>query len=287
MIKINDYLPKVLQDVEEFKIINENLDKELTQVDKLINDIQKEAVVQTASEFGIKKWENALGIVPSDIESLEVRRFRINNILTSKLPYTLRWLQNKLTEIVGSDSGWTLNVDYAHYIITIILSGLDTHLMLEVEKQLRGAIPANMELEIGGPSITSSEIKIGIAMMYATKYKVDADYNIVPFDFNIGDFEEGSIGEDGKINLLDEGVAITSGYTQVYSGRDYEFGNDQDYSIYGIAFYDIYGNLFDRKTGLNTTEFSVPENIKIVRITVMNENGITPTDISGVYLGQK
>lgn len=284
MSKINDYLPKVLQDIEEFKIINENLDKELAGIDRIINDIQKEAVVQTASELGISKWENALGIIPSDIESLEVRRFRINNILTSKLPYTVRWLQNKLTEIVGSTSGWTLNVDYAHYIITIILSGLDTNLMLEVEKQLRGAIPANMELEIGGPSITSSEIKIGIGMMYATKYKIEANYNIVPFDFNIGDFEEGSIDEDGSLNTADAGVAITSPYVTVFANRESGFGNNEGYSAYGLAFYDMYGNLIERRTGLNVTEFTAPDGAQLLRVTVMNENGIRTDDISGAYV---
>lgn len=176
MPKINDYLPKVLQDIKEFQIINENLDVELTNIDKAIKSIQKEAVVQTATELGIKKWENTLGIAPSDADSLEIRRFRIANILTSKLPYTLRWLQNKLTEIVGSASGWTLNVNYQDYTVTIILSGLDTNLMLEVQKQLRNAIPSNMELHIGGPSIAGGNIKIGIGLMYGTKYIINSIY---------------------------------------------------------------------------------------------------------------
>lgn len=284
MIKINDYLPKVLQDVVEFQIINENLDKELTPIDKLINDIQKEAVVQTASEFGIKKWENALGIIPSDIESLEVRRFRVNNILTSKLPYTLRWLQNKLTEIVGSGSGWTLNVDYAHYTVTIILSGLDTNLMLEVEKQLRGAIPSNMVLEIGGPSITSSEIRIGIGMMYATKFKIDANYNIVPFDFYISKLYEGSINLDGVLDTKEAGVAVTSNYIQVFDNADYEYGDNQGHSFYGLAFYDMYGNLIERRGGLNDKQFRTPENAQLVRVTILNENGLRTTDVTGAYI---
>lgn len=286
MTKINNYLPKVLQPIVEFQEINRDLDVELGNIDKLIKGIEKETIVQTATEYGIKRWEKTLGIVPSDTDSIEVRRFRVNNILTSKLPYTLRWLENKLTEIVGSASGWTLNINYQEYSITIILSGLDTELMLEVEKQLRNAVPANMELLIGGPSITSSEIKIGIGMMYAMKYKIDTNYNIVPFDFNIGNFEEGSIGEDGKINHRDTGVAITSGYTQVYGGRHYEFGNNQGYTIYGLAFYDIYGNLKNRQTGLNISEFDVPNDIKIVRITIMNENGIRPDDMTGTYIRQ-
>lgn len=172
MSNIHKYLPKVLQPILEFQLINQDLDIELSLLDGYITDINKETIVQTASDYGISKWENALGIIPGDTDSLEVRRFRVNNILTSKLPYTIRWLRQKLTEITGSATAWTLNMNYQDYTATIILSGLDTDLMLEVEKQLRNAIPANIELEIGGPGISSSEIKVGIAMMYGTKYNL-------------------------------------------------------------------------------------------------------------------
>ena len=65
MRKINNYLPKVLQDVKEFQIINENLDTELNNIDGLIKNIEKETIVQTASEYGIKRWEEILGIIGS------------------------------------------------------------------------------------------------------------------------------------------------------------------------------------------------------------------------------
>lgn len=177
MSKINDYLPKVLQDIVEFQLINQDLDVELSQLTLKITDIEKETIVQTATDYGISQWEKTLGIIPGDQDSLEVRRFRVNNILTSKLPYTIRWLQQKLTEITGSPTGWTLNMNYQDYTATIILSGLDTNLMLEVEKQLRNAIPANIVLEIGGPSIAGGNIKVGIAMNYGTKYLIGSNYN--------------------------------------------------------------------------------------------------------------
>ena len=176
MSKINEYLPKVLQDIVEFQIINQDLDVELSQLAVNITNISKETIVQTATDYGITKWEEVLGIVPSDGDSLEVRRFRVNNILTSKLPYTFRWLQQKLTEITGSPNGWTLNIDNNNYVITIILSGLNTSMMLEVEKQLRNAIPSNMELQIGGPAITVSEIKVGTAVQLGTKYLIGSNY---------------------------------------------------------------------------------------------------------------
>lgn len=286
MSKINEYLPKILQPIVEFQQINSDLDVELTNINKLINNIENEVIVQTASEYGIKKWENTLGLIPSDSDSLEVRRFRIINILTSKLPYTLRWLQGKLTQIVGSESGWTLNIDSNHYIITIILSGLDTKLMLEVEKQLRGAIPANMELEIGGPNITSSIIKIGIGMRYAVRHNVVAAYDLVKFEYNMEYFEEGSIAEDGSLDESEAGVAITSCYTMIFDGREYEFGNNEGYSAYGLAFYDMFGNLISRQKGLNTNQFTTPEGAQLIRVTIMDERGIRTTDITNAYVAQ-
>lgn len=178
MSRINDYLPKILQDILELKKTNESLDVELENISNNIDTMNKETIVATATLYGIKKWEKVLGINPKEGESLDVRRFRIQNILTNKLPFTYRWLVNKLTEITGSASGFTLDIGYDNYEITIVLSGLDVDIMAEVQKQLRIAIPANMELLISGPQIQSSEIKVGIGMMYGTKYKIKSLYDI-------------------------------------------------------------------------------------------------------------
>lgn len=178
MDNINNYLPKILQPILEFQVINGTLTKELQNIDKLIDGIQKEVIITTAGTYGIDRWEKALNIIPGIDDSLDIRKFRIQNILNSKLPYTIKWLKNKLTEIVGNDSGWVLNVDYNTYKITIILSGLNIQLMKEVQKQLRKSIPANMVLEIGGEPITSSDILLGIGTHIAYKIKINSDFTI-------------------------------------------------------------------------------------------------------------
>lgn len=177
MSNIHEYLPKVLSDIVDLKLLNKDLDIELEQLDGYITGIGKEVIVKTASIYGIEKWEKALGITPKEGDSLETRRFRVNNLLTSKLPYTYRWLIQKLTQITGSPTGYTLNVNNIDYTITIVLSGLDTDMMIEVQKQLRNAIPANMVLEIGGPPLVSSDIKIGMALRIGTKYIINSGYD--------------------------------------------------------------------------------------------------------------
>lgn len=171
MSKINEYLPKVLQPIEEYKTTNEDLDIELDLLDSQINSILKEVIANTASEYGIQRWENSLGLTHSETDSLELRRFRITNILTNKLPYTYRWLRNKLIEITGDSSGWALNIDNDNYTIVVTLTHMDLDMMAEVQKNLRYAIPANMILEMGSDEpIPSDLIRVGTAMQVATKW---------------------------------------------------------------------------------------------------------------------
>lgn len=185
MSSIHEYLPETLKDVIDLKLLNEDLDIELEQLDGYITGIGNEVIVKSASLYGIEKWEKALGITPKDGDSLETRRFRVNNLLTSKLPYTYRWLIKKLTQITGSPSGYTLNINQDDYAITIVLSGLDTNMMIEVQKQLRNAIPSNMVLEIGGPPLVSADIKVGTALRIGTKYIIKSAKTGLPAGKNL------------------------------------------------------------------------------------------------------
>ena len=181
MSKINEYLPKVLQPIEEYKTTNEDLDIELDLLNSQIDSILKEVIANTATEYGISRWENTLGLTHSESDSLELRRFRITNILTNKLPYTYRWLRNKLIEITGDSSGWALNIDNDNYTIVVTLTHMDLDMMAEVQKNLRYTIPANMVLEMGSDEpIPSDLIRVGTAMVVATKWfitgYVDIDF---------------------------------------------------------------------------------------------------------------
>lgn len=208
MSRINDYLPKILQDILELKKTNESLDVELENISNNIDTMNKETIVATATLYGIKKWEKVLGINPKEGESLDVRRFRIQNILTNKLPFTYRWLVNKLKEITGSESGFTLDISYDDYEITIVLSGLDVDIMAEVQKQLRIAIPANMELLISGPQIQSSEIKVGIGMMYGTKYKIKSAKTGLPAGKNWFNKNGSKINYTVNPKILETGLRV-------------------------------------------------------------------------------
>lgn len=174
MSNINQYLPKVLQSVKELQLVNKDLDIELDLLKGYVKGVYSETIVSSATEYGVKKWEKTLNIVPKEGDSLATRKFVIQNILTNKLPYTVRWLMNKLTEITGSSSAWTLNIEYESYTVTIVLAGLNTDWMMEVQKVLRIALPANMELLIGGEPLTGNTIRYSIATHLGYKLKFNS-----------------------------------------------------------------------------------------------------------------
>ena len=239
MSRIHEYLPETLKDVIDLKLLNEDLDIELEQLDGYITGIGKEVIVKSASLYGIQKWEKALGITPKDGDSLETRRFRVNNLLTSKLPYTYRWLIKKLTQITGSPSGYTLNINQADYAITIVLSGLDTNMMIEVQKQLRNAIPSNMVLEIGGPPLVSADIKVGTALRIGTKYIIKSAKTGLPGGKNLfnkyGDFAYGST--NNRTSLQSDGTILSTSNFAGTRSSGLLIGNiksNTDYIISGI-----------------------------------------------------
>ena len=279
MSRIHEYLPETLKDVIDLRLLNEDLDIELEQLDGYITGIGKEVIVKSASLYGIEKWENALGITPKDGDSLETRRFRVNNLLTSKLPYTYRWLIKKLTQITGSPSGYTLNINQNDYAITIVLSGLDTNMMIEVQKQLRNAIPSNMVLEIGGPPLVSADIKVGMALRIGTKYVIKSAKTGLPggknlFNINTSLTKRYISYANGNVGTSDDWSA--SDFIRIQGNTNYILsGITNSGWIAGIGFYDINKN-FISSIYSTVYSFTTPSNAKYVRLSMRSE---TPTGV--------
>lgn len=258
MSRIHEYLPETLKDVIDLKLLNEDLDIELEQLDGYITGIGKEVIVKSASLYGIEKWEKALGITPKDGDSLETRRFRVNNLLTSKLPYTYRWLIKKLTQITGSPSGYTLNINQNDYAITIVLSGLDTNMMIEVQKQLRNAIPSNMVLEIGGPPLVSADIKVGMALRIGTKYVIKSAKTGLPGGKN---WFDGELELGTYLTTTGEKYNTTDSYRNkniiaIQPSTTYTFSINEVSQRYCLYYYDKNKAFISADTSLRTGTFT-------------------------------
>lgn len=141
--KLIHYLPLFMQEYVEMQNIMET---EQVEVDRLWLEVENalaDQFVMEATETGIVRWERMLGISPKDTDNLDERRFRILAYMNQELPYTLRKLEQTLTNLCGVD-GYSINMNSAEYTIEVKIGVANISNYNEVERILNKMIPANM-----------------------------------------------------------------------------------------------------------------------------------------------
>jgi endonuclease III len=141
--KLIDYLPHFTQVYREMATI---MEAEQTEIDRLWMEAENalaDQFILEATENGVKRWESMLGISSKDTDSLDARKFRILTKLNQELPYTLRKLEQALTNLCGVGN-YSVKVTAAEYHIEVKLALTNEDNYQEVEKLLRKMVPANM-----------------------------------------------------------------------------------------------------------------------------------------------
>lgn len=161
-LRLIDLLPTWYADVLDYQAICEA-------EQPMFDDIQA-AAAQMLLNMGwltmdidaVKLWESALQIMPDPtIESLDFRRFRILNRISTKPPYTKRFLEQKLDEMIG-EGLWSLDIDYANYTIYIESNAQDQAYSQEVEFTVNHVKPAHIAYVHRGVIIKDVLVNEGI-----------------------------------------------------------------------------------------------------------------------------
>ena len=141
--KLINYLPLFMQEYFEMQKIMET---EQVEIDRLWLEAENalaDQFIMEATENGVKRWESMLGISPKDTDTLDERKFRILTKRNQELPYTLRKLEQALTNLCGAD-GYSIEVNATEYHIQVKLALTNVNNYSEVEKVLNKMIPANL-----------------------------------------------------------------------------------------------------------------------------------------------
>ena len=145
--KLINFLPPIVQDIKEFKEFTTVEDVELDSIESGQRRILNEAFIDTATEYGIKKYE-FLYKIKADIilESMEFRRLRVKNRGLDKIPFTFRVLRNKLESLFGSGN-FSMEVDSDNYTLNIEITSYDWNMFNEIMDNFRYIIPCNILLK--------------------------------------------------------------------------------------------------------------------------------------------
>ncbi|MFR1834372.1 MAG: putative phage tail protein [Lachnospiraceae bacterium] len=144
MINLMMVLPEYFRPVMEFQKIMEVHGAALDKAEQQINQVRDNCSIQTADEETIAYYEDLLGIMYKQGESLNYRRERVLQKLSAIVPFSVEFLKTRLYELYGED--YELEIDSIRCTISIsVNTGKDGALDL-LYSLLWDVLPAHLEI---------------------------------------------------------------------------------------------------------------------------------------------
>ena len=139
-------LPIFLQKIREYKEICDTEEVEIKDLREQIERLLDEIIVNSAKSYGLERYEKIYNLKNTS-EDVDIRRFNILSKINNKVPFTLKWLDNKLKQLVG-EGNYTVNISYANYKITISIAYLFEDIANTLGVDLREQLPCNLIIQI-------------------------------------------------------------------------------------------------------------------------------------------
>lgn len=178
-INLLSYWMPELKQFKEFKEVAKAEEPELRYLLEAVDRTLNNMFIETADEYGIKRFENMMGIYPEEGESLDTRRFNVLVKWNDKVPYTDKELYNRLLSICGSADRFSIAEHYTDYWIEVI-----THLGIAgafdaVTSLLQDMLPCNLELDLKNTleAKKTTPLYVGGVICTAMAYQITNDIN--------------------------------------------------------------------------------------------------------------
>lgn len=137
-------LPPWYREILDYQEICQTEEAQFEALAGEITSVADNFFFQTMDLSAIEMWERIFNIVPNpQTEDVEFRRYRVLNRITTKPPFTLGFLYQKLDELIGPGL-WEVNVDYPNYTLYIESSAQNQNYATEVAFTINRIKPAHI-----------------------------------------------------------------------------------------------------------------------------------------------
>ncbi len=146
-------LPDFLQEMTEFRMIDEISDKKFEELDDEIDLLHEDITIGSASERGIARREKILGIMTNPEEDLESRRARVLFWWYNKMPYSFKVIESKIAALCGANN-YTISYDPDEEILSVGI-GLDLgwNVIQSVQHLLDDIVMLNVIIDVRGTAL--------------------------------------------------------------------------------------------------------------------------------------
>ena len=165
-------LPPWYAEVLDYQQICQTEEQQFAALANEITAVAQNFFFQTMDESAVTQWEQIFGILANpQAETLEFRQSRLLNRMSSRPPYTIWFLYQKLDELIGPGQ-WKVNMDYPNYTLYIESTAKNQSYATEVAYTINKIKPAHLEYHIIHQVTTTSTIYTGIAARQGDRYQL-------------------------------------------------------------------------------------------------------------------
>lgn len=159
---IMEYLPDWFRKIIEYQQIMAAESDKLAALADEINGVADNFFFQTMGEDAVAMWEHIFSIVSDPAtETLAFRRQRVLNRISTRPPFTMEFLYQKLDQIIGPGA-WAVTMDYPNYTLYIEATVENQQWATEVSYTINGIKPAHI-VYINRPLVSDS-LSLGHAL---------------------------------------------------------------------------------------------------------------------------
>ena len=141
--ELSEYLPEYFRQYKDIVQIMETESAELEKIRDIHQKVKENQFVSTCSEEGITRHEKMLGMIPTENETWEERRFRLLTRWNTTIPYNYRYLLRQLDMLCGS-LGYQADIDFEHQVLRIKVELVSKFMVDSVISMLDAVLPCNI-----------------------------------------------------------------------------------------------------------------------------------------------
>lgn len=263
-------LPPWYREVLDYQQICQTETAQFEALAQEITGVAENFFFQTMGLSGVEMWEQIFHIVPNpQTEDLEFRRYRVLNRITTKPPYTLGFLYQKLDELIGPGL-WEVTVDYPNYTLYIESSAQNQNYAQEVAFTINRIKPAHI-VYVNTPFIQSGILlseqierlnrvynyKLGLWALGALPFATDQDNEVVKLPetpsiqqallTGVANFVSGDVAS-ARINGTISITSLTKSVENNVLTVTYTVANSQTSEITSVELLDAEGDVLTSST---------------------------------------
>lgn len=170
-------LPKHLMDMTEIRIIDAVSDMLISDLEDAIEDVNDDMLIETSTEYGIRRREKILRITPYDTDDIESRRARVMARWYDVTPYTEMTIRAKMDKICG-EGNYRMTLDKDNDVLNVQVTALTNEIRRAALDYLEETVMLQLVINVIGSTDVIEDTDLYTASMASVHGRAEVNLEV-------------------------------------------------------------------------------------------------------------